>query len=294
MPYPLETFLELSISPLTNRCCSKRFPICEAPFRAVKTAFYPSSLTDAQWALIEPMLPKRSNRGRPPTDRRLIIDAILYIVTGGIQWRMLPAEFPPYQTVFGVFRKWTLDNTWEGLNARLRAHVRESHGKRSRPTAAILDSQSVKSDPHGGSVGYDAGKRIKGRKRHLLVDTLGLLLGVEVTKASVAEREGAQILLDRVLGWFDWLRLMWVDGGYTGDVFANWVRGRRPKLKVEVVKRSDDTAGFKVLPRRWVVERTFGWLMRNRRLVRDYEMTESSAHAWVYIAMIRIQVRRLA
>ncbi len=260
----------------------------------MKTAFYPSSLTDAQWALIEPMLPKRSKRGRPPTDRRLIIDAILYIITGGIQWRMLPAEFPPYKTVFHVFRKWTLDNTWEGLNARLRAHVREAHGKRSRPTAAILDSQSVKSDPHGGSVGYDAGKRIKGRKRHLLVDTLGLLLGVEVTKASVAERQGAQILLDRVLGWFDWLRLMWVDGGYTGDAFANWVRERRPKLKVEVVKRSDDTAGFKVLPRRWVVERTFGWLMRNRRLVRDYEMTESSAQAWIYIAMIRIQVRRLA
>ncbi len=171
---------------------------------------------------------------------------------------------------------------------------RKTHAKRSRPTAAILDSQSVKSAGHGGDVGYDAAKRIKGRKRHLLVDTLGLVLGVVVTLASTTERDGAQLLLGRVLGWFTWLRILWVDGGHTGEAFARWVKGLRPKLAVEVVKRSDDLAGFKVLPHRWVVERTFGRLMRQRRLVREYETTESSAEAWIYIAMVRIQLRRLA
>lgn len=260
----------------------------------MKIALYESNLTDAQWAFLKPMLPKPSKRGRPPTDRRLIMDAILYIIKGGIQWRLLPANFPPWKTVYHVFRKWTLDHTWESLNARLRTHIRKAQSKRSRPTAAILDSQSVKSDAHGGEVGYDAAKCIKGRKRHLLVDTLGLLLGVLVTPASTTERDGAQALLTPVLGWLTWLRLLWVDGGYRGEAFAQWVKGLRPKLKVEVVKRSDDVKGFVVLPRRWVVERTFGWLMRQRRLVRDYETTEASAQAWIYIAMIRIQLRRLA
>jgi len=260
----------------------------------MKIAIYDSSLTDAQWDLLKPMLPKPSKRGRPPTDRRQIIDAILYVTKGGIQWRLLPSDFPPCKTVFHVFRKWTLDHTWESINARLRAHVRETHGKRCRPTAAILDSQSVKSDPHGGVVGYDAGKQIKGRKRHLLVDTLGLVLGIAVTPASTTDRDGAQALLSRVLGWFTWLRLLWVDGGYSGEAFAQWVQGIRSKLVVQVVKRSDVTKGFRVLPRRWVVERTFGWLMRHRRLVRDYETSVSSAEAWAYIAMIRIQLRRLA
>lgn len=240
------------------------------------------------------MLPPVSKRGRPHTDRRCVLDAILYIVKGGIPWRLLPSGFPPWKTVYSIFRKWSLDHTWESINARLRALVRAQAGKRCRPTASILDSQSVKSDGHGGTVGYDAGKKISGRKRHLLVDTLGLVLGVAVTAASVPDRAGAQTLLGRVLGWFTWLRRMWVDGGYSGPEFAQSVRDQRPNLEVEVVKRSDDISGFKVLPRRWVVERTFGWLMRHRRLVRDYERTEASAESWVYIAMIRIQLRRLA
>jgi transposase len=260
----------------------------------MKIAFYETSVTDAQWVLLQPLLPRPSRRGRPPTDRRLVIDAILYIVKGGIPWRLLPVGFPPWKTVHSIFRKWTLDRTWENLNDRLRALAREQQGKRCRPTAAILDSQSIKSDGHGGTVGYDAGKKIKGRKRHLLVDTLGLVLAVAVTAANVPEREGARGLLSAVLGWFTWLRRMWVDGGYSGPDFAAWVRTIRPKLEVDVVKRSDDVSGFKVLPKRWIVERTFGWLMRHRRLVRDYEHCESSAEAWVYIAMIRIQLRRLA
>jgi putative transposase len=165
----------------------------------MKIAKYNSDLTDAQWEALQPLLPSPSKRGRPPTDRRLIIDALLYIAKAGIQWRLLPHDFPAWQTVYHIFRKWTRDHTWEALNARLRAMVRKSVGKRCRPTAAILDSQSVKSDSHGGMVGYDAAKRIKGRKRHLLVDTLGLLLGIEITPADVPEREGAQALLARVL-----------------------------------------------------------------------------------------------
>ena len=260
----------------------------------MKIANYPSNLTDAQWALLQPMLPPAKKRGRPQTDRRVIINAILYLVKGGIQWSLLPVDFPPYKTVFHIFRKWTVDKIWEALNDQLRAHTRAQVGKRSRPTAAILDSQSVKSDCHGGAVGYDAAKNIKGRKRHLLVDTLGLVLGVLVTPANTTERNGAQMLLQGLLGWFTWLRILWVDGGYSGPAFANWVASIRSKLKVEVVRRSDQAPGFKLLARRWVVERTFGWLMRHRRLVRDYEKKESSAESFVYIAMIRIQLRRLA
>ncbi len=260
----------------------------------MKNAIYDTSLTEAQWDYLKPMLPKPAKRGRPRTDLRSIIDAVLYLVKGGIPWRLLPHDFPPWQTVYDVFRKWTLNDQWAALNDALRTLVRKAEGRDSQPTAAILDSQSVKSAGHGGEVGYDAAKRIKGRKRHLLVDTLGLVLGVAVTPASTPERDGAKAVLDRPLDWFTRLRRLWADGGYTGEDFAQWVKGRRPKLEVEVVKRSDDTAGFKVLPRRWVVERTFGWLMHQRRLVRDYETTESSAVAWIYIAMIRIQLRRLA
>ena len=260
----------------------------------MKIAPYDTNLTDAQWAYLQPMLPKPAQRGRPPTDRRRILDAILYLVKCGCPWRYLPADFPHWKTVYHVFRQWVVNHQWAALNDTLRILVRKSAGKRSRPTAAILDSQSVKSAGHGGPVGYDAGKRIKGRKRHLLVDTLGLVLGVTVTPASTSERDGAKMLLGRVLGWFTWLRILWVDGGYIGEDFANWVKGLRSKLAVEVIKRSDDTTGFKVLPRRWVVERTFGWFMQQRRLVRDYETTTASAEAWIYIAMIRIQLRRLA
>ena len=260
----------------------------------MKIALYDTDLTDAQWNYLKPMLPKPARRGRPLTDRRQVMNAILYVVKTGVQWRLLPSNFPPWKTIYHIFRKWTLDGTWHGLNSALRMLLRVAEGKRSRATAVILDSQSVKSDPHGGEVGFDAGKRIKGRKRFLLVDTLGLVMGAMVTPASTPERAGAQQLLGRVLGLFAWLRLLWVDGGFSGDDFAQWVKSIRARLKVEVVKRSDAAEGFKVLPRRWIVERTFGWLMRSRRLVRDYETTPESAEAWILIAMIRLQLRRLA
>ena len=240
----------------------------------MKIASYPTDLTDAQWKVIVVMLPEKKKRGRPRISRREILNAILYIAKGGIQWRMLPNDFPAWQTVYHVFRKWQREGLWERVNARLRAKVRKRIGKRCRPTAAILDSQSVKSDPHRGVVGYDAGKRIKGRKRHVLVDTMGLLA--------------------QTVPWLEWLKLIWVDGGYSGSAFATFCRDLKSKLQVEVVKRTDDTKGFAVLPRRWVVERTFGWFMQHRRLVRDFETSESSASAWAYIAMIRIQLNRLA
>jgi putative transposase len=260
----------------------------------MKNASFETDLTDAQWEYLQPMLPKRKKLGRPPTDRRQVINAILYLLKGGIPWRLLPKNFPPWQTVYDSFRVWSRDHTWASLSDALRVCVRLDEGRDAQPSAAILDSQSVKSDGHGGAVGYDAGKKIKGRKRHLLVDTLGLVLGVIVTPADCPERDGAQQVLQQVDGWFKRLRKLWVDGGYSGENFAQWVRAHWPKLEVEVVKRSDTSAGFEVLPRRWIVERTFGWLMRHRRLVRDYERSEASAEAWIHLAMIRIQLRRLA
>jgi transposase len=260
----------------------------------MKIAPYETELTDAQWEFLQPMLPKAKKSGRPPTDRRSVINAIFYVLKGGIPWRLLPNNYPSWKTIYHIFRAWSVDNTWAALNDALRTCVRADEERDAQPSAAILDSQSVKADGHGGEVGFDAGKMIKGRKRHVLVDTLGLLLGVVVTPASCPERAGAQQVLQRVADWFPKLRKLWVDGGYTGEAFAQWVIDKWPKLQVEVVKRSESTKGFAVLPRRWIVERTFGWLMRHRRLVRDYERTESSAEAWIHLAMLRIQLRRLA
>jgi putative transposase len=207
---------------------------------------------------------------------------------------LLPKDFGPWQTIYGRFRRWKKDGLWAQLNDRLRAQVRAAAGKGCRPTAAILDSQTVRSADHSGDRGYDAAKKTKGRKRHLLVDTLGLILAITVTPADVPERAGAQLLLTEALLWLGWLRRLWVDSGYNGPDFAQWVRSQRPQLLVEVVARLGEIRGFKVLPHRWIIERTFGWLMKQRRLVRDYEETTSSAESWVYIAMIRIMLRRLA
>ena len=262
--------------------------------QAMRIAGYETNLTEGQWELVEPMLPAARKLGRKRTSLRRILDALLYIAKAGCQWRLLPVDFPPWQTIYAVFRKWIAEGLWAGHDARLRALVRAKAGKRCRPTAAILDSQSVKSSPHGGETGYDAGKKIKGRKRHILVDTMGLLLGVKAAPASTPERAGAMLLLAPLLFWFPWLRKLWVDGGYSGPEFADWVRGLRPKLHVEVVKRSDTAKGFQLLAHRWVVERTFSWLMRHRRLVRNHETSAASAEAFVLIAMIRIQIRRLA
>lgn len=255
---------------------------------------YDSDLTDAQWQLIEPLFPKPSSMGRPPTPLRPLLNAILYLVKSGCPWRLLPKSFPPWKTVYHRFRKWCRDGTWLLLNHALRALVRIEDGREPEPSAAVLDSQTVRSDAHGGEVGYDAGKKTKGRKRFIIVDTLGMLLGVVVVPASTPERIGAQVLLMLLLPALGTLRKLWVDGGYSGPEFAEWVRQHFPKLEVEVIKRRDDVQGFKVLPKRWVVERTFGWLVQHRRLVRDYEKTECSAAGWIAIALSRTMLRRLA
>jgi transposase len=261
---------------------------------AMKNAAYHTDLSDAQWAYLEPILPKPARTGRPPTNLRVLVNALLYVVKAGCSWRLLPKTFPPYQTVYHVFAAWSRDGIMASIHDRLRAHARESAGRRSRATAAIIDSQTVRSAGFAEEAGYDAGKKTKGRKRFIMVDTLGHILSILVTPADRPERDGAAEMLEANLAHHGWLRKIWVDGGYTGDAFANHVKEIRPDIDVEVVKRSDSVQGFHVLPRRWVVERTFGWLMQCRRLVRDYERTVRSATGWIHLAMIRIMLRRLA
>ena len=260
----------------------------------MQNSSYDTDLTDPQWRLLEPLLPARKPMGRPPTPLRALLNAVLYMVKSGCSWRLLPKSFPPWKTVHYRFRKWCKDGTWIVLNHALRALVRTAEGREPEPSAAVLDSQTVRSDAHGGQVGYDAGKKTKGRKRFIIVDTLGLLLGVVVVPANVPERVGAQELLAPIIPALGRLRILWVDGGYSGPDFADWARKQSPKLHVEVIKRSDKVQGFKVLPKRWVVERTFGWLVKHRRLVRDYERTECSAAGWIAIALNRVMLRRLA
>ncbi len=259
----------------------------------VKTQNYPTDLSDSQWDIIQPLIPT-AKLGRPrELDMRLVVNAMLYIIVGGIQWRMLPKEYPKWQSVYYYFRCWRDDGTWQRLHDTLRATVRRKAGRHKHPTAGCLDSQSVKCTATPGPRGYDKAKNVNGRKRHLLVDTLGLLLVVVVTAACVQERDGAKLLLQRLTGACKKLRRIWVDGGYRGPSLFAWVT-QHCRFCLQVVLRSDDQTGFVVLPRRWVVERTFAWLNHQRRLSKDYERLTSTSEAMIYIAMIRLMVRRLA
>jgi transposase len=260
---------------------------------------YPSSASDAQWALLEPLLPLPGNtagkRGRKEKHpRRPVLDAILYVVRGGIAWRALPADFPPAMTVYDIFRRWVKAGAWQRIHDALRDRVRVAAGRAALPTAAVIDSQSVRGADTvpATSRGWDNGKKIGGRKRHIAVDTLGLLLAVVVTAASVQDRDGAQPLLVLLRERFSTISLAWADAGYAGRL-VKWAARTALDLAVTVIKRPDNTHTFVVLPRRWVVERTFVWISKHRRCVRDYETLPAHHEAMITIAMITVMTRRL-
>ena len=255
---------------------------------------YPTDMTDSQWDIIQPMIPPAKSGGRPRSlDMRQVINAIFYLVVSGIQWRMLPKDYPKWQSVYSYFRIWRDDDPWQRIHDTLRAEVRRKEGRHKHPTAGSLDSQSVKTGINPDGVrGFDGGKAITGRKRHILVDTCGWLLDVLVTSAEVQDRDGARSLLQTLTGFCKKLRLIWVDAAYRGPLIE-WV-AQKFSFRLEPVLRPKGQKGFALLARRWVVERTFAWLGLHRRLAKDYERLPQSSEAFIYLAMTRIMLRRLA
>lgn len=240
-------------------------------FEQNKRLPYPSDLFNQEWEITEPFIPvPQTNRGRKRIHSyREILNAIFYLDRSGCSWRTLLHDFPHWKTVYSYFRDWRLDGTWEHMNAALRTELRVANGREPEQSAAILDSQSVKTTETPGVRGYDAAKKVKGRKRHILVETTGLLLLVIVHAANIQDSDRAKLVLQQIKGTFSRLELIWADAGYSGQL-VDWVNSVCGWM-LEIVKRSNDIKGFQVLPRRWVVERTFGWLGRYRRLSKDYE-----------------------
>ena len=291
----------MSSSPICACLSCPRHREVAATVRAgARCAVYRSSATtDAQWAIIEALLPAPGNTagqgGRPEKwPRRLVVDAIFYLVRGGIAWRELPREFPPPSTVWAIFTRWVRTGIWARIHDALVDRLRVRAGKNPAPSAAIIDSQSLRgADTVGASTrGYDAGKRVNGRKRHIAVDTNGWLLAVIVTVASIQDRDGGAHLLARLREKHSTIMRVWADAGYAGRL-VGW-GAQVLTIAVDVVRRADDQVGFKVLHRRWVVERTLAWITKHRRCVRDYERRIDTSEAMVHVAMIMTMSRRLA
>lgn len=260
---------------------------------------YDSDLTDAQWQEIRPLLPVPAwleGRGGRPEGycHRVMLDAVFYVVDNGIKWRNLPVDFPAWDRVYAFWRRWRNNGLIAELHDRLRGKVREAAGRDPEPTAAVIDSQSVKADAVVGadSRGYDGAKKINGRRRHLICDTIGLLLAIRVLPADVTDRQAATDMLPALRTRFPTVTKLWADSGYTG-VLVTWALTAL-QLVITVVKRCDDLRGFRVLPRRWVVERSFGWLLRSRRLARDVERRCDSSEAMILWSMTMLMTRRLA